>query len=220
VSYTLPTLHHPLVTLRGVKRSDWRALERSLSDNRAWLQPWEATSPVRSAAAEDQRAAVRSLLKYARQGSGLPMVMEVDGELIGQLNVSQITYGSLSSASVGYWVVKEQAGKGITPVAVALATDYLFFDRGLHRMEICIRPENTSSFRIVQKLGFRFEGFRRRYIHIDGRWRDHLCFALTVDEVPGGVLNRFEKGLVPPGVANIPEFVQVQMRNPLHLPPR
>jgi ribosomal-protein-alanine N-acetyltransferase len=220
VSFTLPTLHHPLVTLRGVKRSDWRALERSLSDNRAWLQPWEATSPVRSAAAEDQRAAVRSLLKYARQGSGLPMVMEVDGELVGQLNVSQITYGSLSSASVGYWVVKAQAGKGITPVAVALATDYLFFERGLHRMEICIRPENTSSFRIVQKLGFRFEGFRRRYIHIHGRWRDHLCFALTVDEVPGGVLNRFEKGLVPPGVANIPEFVQVQMRNPLHLPPR
>jgi ribosomal-protein-alanine N-acetyltransferase len=72
----------------------------------------------------------------------------------------------------------------------------------------------------VQKLGFRFEGFRRRYIHIDGRWRDHLCFALTVDEVPGGVLNRFEKGLVPPAVADIPEYVQVQMRNPLHLPPR
>lgn len=220
MSFTLPTLHHPLVTLRGVKRSDWRALERALSDNRAWLQPWEATSPVRSAAAEDQKAAVKSLMRYARQGSGLPMVMEKDGELIGQLNVSQITYGSLSSASVGYWVVKEHAGQGITPVAVALATDYLFFERGLHRMEICIRPENTSSFRIVQKLGFRFEGFRRRYIHIDGRWRDHLCFALTVDEVPGGVLNRLEKDLVPPGVADIPEFVQVQMRNPLHLPPR
>ena len=220
MSFTLPTLHHPLVTLRGVKRSDWRALERALSDNRAWLQPWEATSPVRSAAAEDQKAAVKSLMRYARQGSGLPMVMEKDGELIGQLNVSQITYGSLSSASVGYWVVKEHAGQGITPVAVALATDYLFFERGLHRMEICIRPENTSSFRIVQKLGFRFEGFRRRYIHIDGRWRDHLCFALTVDEVPGGVLNRLEKGLVPPGVADIPEFVLVQMRNPLHLPPR
>ena len=101
MSFSLPTLHHPLVTLRGVKRSDWRALERALSDNRAWLQPWEATSPVRSAAAEDQKAAVRSLLRYARQGSGLPMVMEKDGELIGQLNVSQITYGSLSSASVG-----------------------------------------------------------------------------------------------------------------------
>jgi ribosomal-protein-alanine N-acetyltransferase len=148
------------------------------------------------------------------------MVMESEGELVGQLNVSQITYGSLSSASLGYWVIKEQAGKGITPVAVAMATDFMFFERGLHRMEICIRPENTASFRIVQKLGFRFEGFRRRYIHIDGRWRDHLCFALTVDEVPGGVLNRFEKGLVPPAVAEIPEFVQVQMRNPLHLPPR
>lgn len=220
MSHPLPTLHHALLTLRGVKPRDWKALEKALSDNRAWLQPWEATNPVRSLQSEDQRSSIRSLLDHAKKGSALPMVIEVDHQLVGQLNVSQISYGSLSSASLGYWIVKDFAGRGITPVAVAMATDYLFFERALHRMEICIRPENTASFRIVQKLGFRFEGLRRRYIHIDGRWRDHLCFALTVEEVPGGVLNRFEKGLVPPGVSDIPEYVQIQMRNPLHLPPR
>jgi ribosomal-protein-alanine N-acetyltransferase len=220
VSYSLPTLSHPLVTLRGLRRRDWRGLERALSDNRAWLQPWEATSPVRSLVPDDQKAGIRMLLAHAKKGMGLPMVMEVDGQLVGQLNVSQITYGSLASASLGYWVIEEYAGRGITPIAVALATDYLFFERGLHRMEICIRPENEASFRIVEKLGFRFEGLRRRFIHIDGRWRDHLCFALTVDEVPRGVLARFEKGQVPPGVAEIPELVKIQMRTPLHLPPR
>lgn len=218
--FSLPTLFHDSLTLRGVRIRDWKALERALSDNRAWLQPWEATNPVRSVHTEDQKASIRSLLAHARAGTGLPLVMEVDHELVGQLNVSQISYGSLSSASLGYWIVQDKAGRGITPIAVAMATDYLFFERGLHRMEICLRPENQSSFRIVEKLGFRFEGLRRRYIHIDGRWRDHLCFALTVEEVPGGVLNRFEKGLVPPGVADIPEFVQIQLRNPLHLPPR
>lgn len=220
MSFPLPTLHHPLLTLRGVKLRDWKALDKALSDNRPWLQPWEATNPVRSIAHDDQRATIRSLLDQARKGTGLPLVVEVDHTLVGQLNVSQISYGSLSSASLGYWIVQGYAGRGIMPVAVAMATDYLFFERGLHRMEICIRPENKSSFRIVEKLGFRFEGLRRRYIHIDGRWRDHLCFALTVEEVPGGVLNRFEKGLVPSGVAEIPEYVQIQMRNPLHIPPR
>ena len=168
----------------------------------------------------DQRQSIRSLLQQARKGYGLPMVVEVEGELVGQLNVSQITYGSLSSASLGYWLIQSHAGKGIMPVAVALVTDYLFFEKALHRMEICIRPENTASVRIVEKLGFRFEGFRRRYIHIDGSWRDHLCYALTVEEVPQGIVARYENNQVPPGVSEIPEYVRIQMRNPLHLPPR
>ena len=50
-----------------------------------------------------------------------------------------------------------------TPTSVALATDLCFRELGLHRMEICIRPENHSSLRVVQKLGFRYEGLRRRY---------------------------------------------------------
>lgn len=216
----IPTLSHPLVTLRGVRLRDSRLMDTLLSRNRSWLQQWEATHPIIPAIALDQRGAIRSLLQQARKGQGLPFVLEVDGEMVGQLNVSQISHGSLSSAGLGYWLVEAQAGKGITPVAVALATDYLFFEKGLHRMEICIRPENVASLRVVEKLGFRFEGFRRRYIHIDRQWRDHLCYALTVEEVPRGVLERFEQGQVPPGVSEIPEYVRIQMRTPLHLPPR
>ena len=64
-------------------------------------------------------------------------------------------------------------------------------------MEICIRPENEPSLRVVEKLGFRYEGLRRRYIHINGDWRDHFCFALTVEELPQGVLRRWNDGRVP-----------------------
>jgi ribosomal-protein-alanine N-acetyltransferase len=216
----LPTFHHRVVTLRGVRMRDAKALEKALGDNRAWLSPWEATTPLIQLTIPDARASIRSLLQAAKQGSALPMVLIHDHELVGQLNVSQITYGSLSSASLGYWVVEKAAGQGLTPVAVALATDYLFFEKGLHRMEVCIRPENTASLRVVEKLGFRYEGFRRRYIHIDGKWADHFCFALVVEEVPAGVLARYEKGLVPSGVASIPDLDWVKARNPLSLPPR
>jgi [ribosomal protein S5]-alanine N-acetyltransferase len=216
----LPTLHHRVVTLRGVRMRDAKAMEKALGDNRAWLSPWEATTPLIQLTIPDARASIRSLLQAAKQGSALPMVLIHDHELVGQLNVSQITYGSLSSASLGYWVVEKAAGQGLTPVAVALATDYLFFEKGLHRMEVCIRPENTASLRVVEKLGFRYEGFRRRYIHIDGKWADHFCFALVVEEVPAGVLARYEKGLVPSGVASIPDLDWVKARNPLSLPPR
>jgi ribosomal-protein-alanine N-acetyltransferase len=205
--------------VRGVKLRDARALEKALGNNRSWLQPWEATHPVIPAQPEDTRTSIRSLLQYARAGTVLPMVLEADNTLVGQLNVSQITYGSLSSASLGYWIIPSHAGRGIIPTAVAMVCDHLFFEMALHRVEVCVRPENTASLRVVEKLGFRFEGFRRNFIHIDRKWRDHYCFALVVEEVPTGVLRRFETGSVPPGVSEVPENVRIQARTPLHRPP-
>jgi ribosomal-protein-alanine N-acetyltransferase len=66
-------------------------------------------------------------------------------------------------------------------------------------MEVAIRPENHASLRVVEKLGFRPEGLRPNYLHIDGEWRDHLLFALNADEVPEGLLTRWKATrLVPP----------------------
>jgi len=92
---------------------------------------------------------------------------------------------------MGYWVGRQTAGRGVAPTAVAMAADHCFTTLGLHRMEINIRPENERSLRVVQKLGFRDEGIRERYLHIDGEWRDHQSFALTAEEVPEGVLARW-----------------------------
>ena len=89
---------------------------------------------------------------------------------------------------MGYWIDESVAGRGIMPTAVALAVDHCFSIVGLHRIEINIRPENAASRRIPEKLGFRYEGLRERYLHIDGDWRDHLSYALVAGDVPGGLL--------------------------------
>ena len=39
---------------------------------------------------------------------------------------------------------------------------------------------------MLAKLGFREEGLFRRYLDVDGEWRDHLCFAMTAEEPPTG----------------------------------
>jgi ribosomal-protein-alanine N-acetyltransferase len=210
----VPTLSDGPVGLRPIRLRDARTLERELMDNRSWLRQWEATSP-HGPTGFDTRASIRSLLAGARSSHGLPFVMEYDGQFAGQLNVSSISYGSLASASIGYWVSERFAGRSITPVGVALATDYCFFQLGLHRMEICIRPENAPSLRVVQKLGFRYEGLRRRYIHINGDWRDHFCFALVVEEVREGVLRRWRSGQAPGEAASIPEADRRAASEPL-----
>jgi [ribosomal protein S5]-alanine N-acetyltransferase len=204
MSPLIPTLRERDVAIRPVRLRDARLLERELLDNRAWLRRWEATNPV-GPMNFDVRASIRNLLAHSRDGFGLPFIIEHEGQLAGQLNVSSIAYGSVSSATIGYWVSERFAGKNITPTAVGLATDHCFFTMGLHRMEICIRPENEPSLRVVEKLGFRYEGLRRRYIHINGDWRDHFCFALTVDEVPSGVISRWKNGLVPAGAGVVPD---------------
>jgi ribosomal-protein-alanine N-acetyltransferase len=204
VATPIPTLREGKTTIRPIRLKDARVLEREMLDNRGWLRKWEATNP-HGAMSFDVRAGIRSLQANSRAGFGLPFAIEYDGEFAGQLNVSGITYGSLSSATIGYWVSERFAGRGVTPTAVSLASDYAFFQVGLHRMEICIRPENGPSLRVVEKLGFRYEGLRRRYIHINGDWRDHFCFALVAEELPTGVLRRWLDGRVPEGAGVVPQ---------------
>ena len=161
------------------------------SVNRDWLLAWEATPPRDLGAPISFATMVRGLSKQARAGTLLPFVVTYDGELVGQLTVGGITYGSLCSAHVGYWLDQRVAGRGVMPTAVALAVDHCFGVLRLHRVEVNIRPENTASLRVVEKLGFREEGLRRSFLHISGAWRDHRSFALTAEEVSGGLVARW-----------------------------
>ncbi len=176
-----------------IQRRDAKALRHLLTANRAWLEPWEATYPNGNVAvpgANPLGPVIRSMRKQQLAGHSVSFVITLAGEVVGQLTVSDISGGALRSASIGYWVSEHVAGKGVTPTAVALAIDYCFGDLALHRVEICIRPENGASLRVVAKLGLRLEGSRARYIHIGGAWRDHDCFAVTAEEVPEGMLAR------------------------------
>jgi ribosomal-protein-alanine N-acetyltransferase len=216
VPLPIPTLTYGETITRPIRLRDARALEHELQINRHWLREWEATSPG-SGPLCDARANIRSLQQNARVGLGLPFAIECEGQFVGQLNVSGITYGSIASAVIGYWVSERYAGRNLAPTAVALATDYCFTHAGLHRMEICIRPENKASLRVVEKLGFRYEGLRRRFIHINGDWRDHFCFALVAEEVIPGVLRRWTEGHVPASEGVPSDFDRIAAAVPLQL---
>lgn len=135
---------------------------------------------------------VRQMLASARRGQQLPFAIVYDGKFVGQLTVNNIVRGSAQMASIGYWIDRDHAGRGITTRAVAMAIDHCFFGLGLHRIEIAIRPENRASLRVVEKLGLREYGYAPRYLHIDGDWRDHRLFAITREECPEGLVQRLD----------------------------
>lgn len=170
------------VTVRPLRRGDARQWQSLREANRAWLRPWEAnTPPGRPIASSSFGALVRHERARWSRGEAFCAVIEVDGRLVGRVTVHAIVWGAQCGGSLGYWIAEPYAGRGIVPTAVALISEYAF-GRGLHRLEIALRPENSASLRVAQKLGFRAEGTRARYLFIDGEWRDHDIFALTQDE--------------------------------------
>lgn len=191
-----PELAHGDVSLRTVRMRDAEPLRRLLHDNRDWLQRWEATHPAGRGVVPgsvSMRPTVRAMRRQLRGGSGVPFVVLFRGDVVGQLSVSELSGGALQAAQIGYWVSEHAAGRGIAPTAAALTIDYLFDGLGLHRVEICIRPENRASLRVVEKLGLRYEGRRDAYIHIDGGWRDHDCFVVTREERGPSMLARLAR---------------------------
>lgn len=186
------------VSLRPLQGRDLRAWTQVRARSDEWLRPWEATPPPPGPPfVMSFRQMVRLHGVQARNDEALPWAVTYEGRLAGQLNVSNIVWGSARMGTVGYWLDVDLAGRGIMPTAVAMAADYCFFTAGLHRLEVNIRPENLASLRVVEKLGFREEGLRERLLHIDGQWRDHRSFALTVDEVPEGLLRRWRTQMAP-----------------------
>jgi ribosomal-protein-alanine N-acetyltransferase len=185
------TLSHDGVVVRPLRRSDaarWRQLRHDAS---AWLGPWEATLPPGAGyPSTSYPAMVRAMRRRAREGNAMPFVIDDGGEMVGQVTVNGITGGSAQWASIGYWIAPSHAGRGITPVAVALVADHLLDVVGLHRLEIAVRPENVASLRIVEKLGLEEVGLARGYLHIAGEWRDHRVFQVLTDDRPGRLLAR------------------------------
>ena len=137
---------------------------------------------------------VRRLDRLARSGLCMPFAIDVDGQFAGQVTVNNIVRGSAQFASVGYWIDQAHAGRGVMPRAVAMAIDHCFQVAGLHRIEVAIRPENSNSLRVVEKLGLHEVGYAPRFLHIDGDWRDHRLYAITKEEVPLGLVRRLEAG--------------------------
>ncbi len=193
------SLAHERVGVRPFRPRDAGAWSELRVRNERWLAPWEGRPLAQPPAAWRDRhsttvfaAMLRNQRKEARAGRQLPFAVTLDGRLRGAITVGGLTRGAFDSAHVGYWIDGEVAGRGVLPTALALVLDHCFGPVRLHRIEANVRPENAASLRVVDKLGFVREALHRRYLFIDEAWRDHVGFAMLVEDVPaGGVLARY-----------------------------
>lgn len=177
------------VVLRPLRRRDGRPWRAIRVRDESVIARWDATSRLTWAdrhSAAMWRSQRSMLMAAARRGEALPFAITVDGTFAGQVTLGGIQRGALCSGWVGYWVDSTRQGQGVATAAVALAVAHALGPVGLHRVEATIDPENVASRAVVAHLGMREEGLLRRYLDIAGAWRDHLLYAITVEELPSG----------------------------------
>ena len=168
--------------LRPLRIRDRLRWNRVRARNRDWLQQWEATLPTVPSAPHAPQlpsffSMVRTFNREASNGRSYSFVIWKGPNLIGQITLGGVIYGALRGGHIGYWIDQDFANRGFTTQAVEILTRFGFDQLGLHRIEINIRPENAPSCRVAEKAGYVLEGPRPRYLHIDGQWRDHICYV-------------------------------------------
>jgi [ribosomal protein S5]-alanine N-acetyltransferase len=167
--------------LRPATPSDYVAWSRLRAASRSFLEPWEPTWP------EDDltRAAFRRRLRrqeedMARDEAYSFLIIDnAADELLGGVTLGGVRRGVSQSGTLGYWMGAPHAGKGRMTRAVTTIVDFAFSRLRLHRIEAACIPENAPSIALLERNGFRREGFARGFLKINGAWRDHLLFALV-----------------------------------------
>ncbi|MBB3998817.1 GNAT family N-acetyltransferase [Aureimonas pseudogalii] len=179
-----PVLAGRDVTLRMPRLSDYEAWRSLREESRSFLMPWE---PLWSEG-ELTRAAFRLRLRRyhldARERTGYTFfVFDATGRrLQGGLTLGRIQRGVALSATLGYWMGARYAGQGVMSRAVETVCLFAFEVEQLHRIEAACLPSNARSIRLLEKSGFRREGYLRDYLRIAGVWEDHHLYSLLVDD--------------------------------------
>lgn len=157
-------------------RGDQRELLRAVAASRALHEPW-VFPPA-------DRAEYQGYLeRVGRDDCAGWFVRRVgDGALVGVVNLNHIAYGSMCSGALGYYAFVPHAGHGLMREGLSLAIDEAFGPLRLHRLEANVQPGNARSIALVRGLGFVHEGFSRRFLRIDGEWRDHERWALLGED--------------------------------------
>lgn len=165
--------------LRMPQMSDFAAWASLREQSRVFLTPWEPLWPAYDLTRGAFRRRMRRYTRDVRDDNAYPFLVFRTGDraLLGGLTLSNVRRGVTQTASLGYWMGQPHAGKGHMTRAVVALLPYAHGTLGLRRIEAACLPANTPSIKLLERVGFRREGYGREYLCINGVWQDHLLFG-------------------------------------------
>jgi [ribosomal protein S5]-alanine N-acetyltransferase len=167
------------VFLRSPERGDYEAWASLRAASRNFLTPWEPSWPRDALSRTSFRARIGRYAEDWRADQAYNFFIFTDDEtLVGGIGLSNIRRGVSETASLGYWVGEAFARQRYMTEALPLTLEFAFDRLGLHRVEAACLPTNIPSRSLLARAGFQQEGYAREYLCIEGKWQDHLLFAI------------------------------------------
>jgi ribosomal-protein-alanine N-acetyltransferase len=179
-----PSLRGRAVYLRLPVRRDRRAWLDLRGENQAFLQPWEPLWRVDELTDKAFILRAKEAAREARAALGYSFLIfrQSDDRLLGGISLYNIRRDTAQSGTLGYWLGQAYARHGIMTDALAAVLNYCNDELHMHRLEAACLQENEASRRLLGRAGFVEEGFARKYLSINGVWRDHVLFGLILSE--------------------------------------
>jgi ribosomal-protein-alanine N-acetyltransferase len=113
------------------------------------------------------------------------------GALLGSCDMRYPDPEDPGLGEIGYLLAPDTRGRGAATRAIGMLVGWGFRELGMRRIQALVHPDNPASAAVLQRVGFQREGLLRRYLDIDGDWRDHISYALLAEDLPGGVVERW-----------------------------
>ncbi len=164
--------------LREIAQDDFQAVHEYASDPETVRY-----MPFGPNTMEETREFIERNLKRQQEDPrteyGLGIILKREDRLIGACGMHGVTD---IQASIGYILNRGYWGNGYATEAARALVEYLFDERGVHRVYASCDPENHASVRVLEKVGMSLEGRLRENMVIHGEYRDSLIFGILVDE--------------------------------------
>jgi ribosomal-protein-alanine N-acetyltransferase len=169
------------IQLRRLTSDDAAALLAFATENRSFLEQWEPEREDAFFTLDAQIADVDASAADEAADRRYQFGVFAGDELVGRIALSQVVRGVFQNAYLGYSIGERWNGQGFATEAVGLVLAFAFDELGLHRVQAAVMPRNAASIRVLEKNGFREEGYAVGYLSINGVWEDHRIFARTRD---------------------------------------
>jgi ribosomal-protein-serine acetyltransferase len=169
--------------LRLVEERNAEAIFAVVERNREYLREWLAWVDGATGVDAIVEFARKALLQFA-SNEGFAAGIWAGRQYIGTVGFHTIDWTN-RKVEMGYWLDREQQGKGIMNAACQAMLAHAFKEWKLNRVEIRCTTSNGPSNRVAHKLGFRLDGTLREGQLLYGAYHDLNIYSLLASEWKG-----------------------------------
>lgn len=167
-----------MIKVRLIKEQDAAELLSLELRNKEFFQLYTSERNEYFYTLDGQQERIDRAIASAAQDTGYYFVILLDGDIIGIIMLSEVVRYNLQSSWIGYFLDKEQNGKGYMTEAVRQVVGFAFDELNFHRLEAGVMPHNIGSIKVLLKAGFHKEGIAKQNVKINGKWQDHQTLAI------------------------------------------